>query len=132
MLKKVVLPAPFGPMRLTIDPRGIGEVDVVHRDQAAELLPDLDRLENVAVADRAHARSRRRGTAVPSPSSNSALRRALGIRPSGRNSIISTSGDPEDDELVLRHVDRVVDADGSDAVVDPLADLAEAREVEPG
>ena len=35
-LKNVVLPAPFGPMIDTIAPRGIVEVDVAVRHQAAE------------------------------------------------------------------------------------------------
>ena len=45
MLKKVVLPAPFGPIRPTIDARRHGEVDVVDRDEAAELLPHPGRLQ---------------------------------------------------------------------------------------
>ena len=39
-LKNVVLPAPFGPMRLTIEPLGIDEVGLVDGDQAAEALGD--------------------------------------------------------------------------------------------
>ena len=38
MLKNVVLPAPFGPIRLTIVRSRDREVDVVHGDEAAELL----------------------------------------------------------------------------------------------
>ena len=38
MLKKVVLPAPFGPIRLTIAPRGIVKSTSLTADQAAEAL----------------------------------------------------------------------------------------------
>ncbi len=45
MLKNVVLPAPFGPMSETIEPLGNDEVDVVDRDEPAELLAEHLRLE---------------------------------------------------------------------------------------
>ena len=40
-LKNVVLPAPFGPMRLTIEPARDLEVDLAHGDEAAEALGHL-------------------------------------------------------------------------------------------
>ena len=39
-LKNVVLPAPFGPMTLTIEPFSSVEVEIVDGDQAAEPLRD--------------------------------------------------------------------------------------------
>ena len=41
MLKNVVLPAPFGPIRLTIDRTGNGEVEIGDGDQPAELFADV-------------------------------------------------------------------------------------------
>ena len=47
-LKKVVFPAPFGPIRPTIDRSRDDEIDLVDRDQASEGLPDAARLEERA------------------------------------------------------------------------------------
>ena len=47
MLKNVVLPAPFGPMRLTIEPLRDHEVDVVDGHEPAELLAHRFRDEEV-------------------------------------------------------------------------------------
>ena len=44
-LKNVVLPAPLGPMTLTIDPGLDAEVQPSDRAQATETLRDLGRLE---------------------------------------------------------------------------------------
>ena len=98
MLKNVVLPAPFGPIRLTIALRGI-EKSTSFTATSPPNSPELHRLENVPVL-LCHQvrRSRRRGW---TPSSNSALRRALGIRPSGRNSIIRMSARPKMPNLYL-------------------------------
>ena len=41
MLKNVVLPAPFGPIRLTIEPRGIVKSTSFDGDEPAELLAEL-------------------------------------------------------------------------------------------
>ena len=140
MLKNVVLPAPFGPMRLTIEPSGIVRSTsltasrppnrFVTRSHAAEVSilraparvrqvsdpggpsarrPALESLDGLvgcpriegSVADsgdRTAQRIRPSGSRVALGSSGSAcssrLRRWLGNRPSGRNSIIATSATP--------------------------------------
>ena len=50
MLKNVVLPAPFGPIRLTIEPLRDREVEVVDGDEAAELLAHARRDQQIALA----------------------------------------------------------------------------------
>ena len=47
MLKNVVFPAPFGPIRLTIAPSGIVKVDIGDGDEPAELLANLPGFEQV-------------------------------------------------------------------------------------
>ena len=117
MLKNVVLPAPFGPIRLTIELSRDREVDVVDRDQAAEALGDAARRRRIVASSAARTSSPASSSTSPRPgvspsepttsssaspsssSSSSAMcssrrRRWLGNRPSGRNSIISTSATP--------------------------------------
>ena len=119
-LKKVVLPAPFGPMRLTMDPWGIDQLRLVHGYQPAKTLGDGPRVHQdgsrVCIRRRvvlgqevdrwfAHASSPRPSgpsgsapsTSAPAGSSvtcSSWARRRLGNRPSGRRSIMPTSASP--------------------------------------
>ena len=63
-LKKVVLPAPFGPISAWICPAAHLQVDVAHRDEALELLRQAARLDDELVGY-AVRRGRHRGW-VPS------------------------------------------------------------------
>ena len=119
MLKNVVLPAPFGPIRLTMRLLRDREVDAVDGDEAAEALGDLlgaagrrssvvprgapagILAEELLGAGRLAQRADDAGLVLvtePSPISSamcsSRRRRWLGNRPSGRNSIISTRAMP--------------------------------------
>ena len=68
------------------------EVHVVDGDQSAELLPDVDGLEQVRRRG-AHPRASINGSSW-TPSSSSRLRRPSGMSPTGRKSIISTMISP--------------------------------------
>ena len=103
MLKKVVLPAPFGPMIETIDRVGMSNVDVVDREQTAESLGHGERPRGRARSPSApacscphlvKAASPRRGAPAPIPLSSS-LRLRSGSRPSGRSTIMITSRKPK-------------------------------------
>ena len=112
-LKNVVLPAPLGPMRLTIEPARDLEVDLVDGHEAAEALGDLACASRIEVAARrggGRQPLRRHSVAEPrsvggghgrvtSASVAAAVelalpRRLLGNRPSGRSSIIPTRARP--------------------------------------
>src|SRR3954454_3856781 len=94
------------------DDRALGdrEGDVVDCGQAAELLREAHRLEQRRAGERralrwlarvggggwiAHARTSKTDSPVPTPSVSSCLRRASGIRPCGRSTIMITSRNPK-------------------------------------
>ena len=112
MLKNVVLPAPLGPIRLTIAPRGHREVDVVAGDQAAELLAHLARARagrrRRSCSPRVTAGEARRQEPPSTPRPRTRLRaRRLGIRPSRAQQHHVTIMMPEDRRTVLRDVEVV-------------------------
>ena len=102
MLKNVVFPAPFGPIRLTIDRSGIVKSRSLTAVEPAELLADALGDEEIC-SRRGHGQSSSRFVAsasawsigsCPEPSSISSFRRRSGISPVGRNSIIITMMNP--------------------------------------
>ena len=100
-----------------------GEVDVVHRDEAAELLAHVLRDEEVAVVVVSVMPPLRASTSYSgsswTPSCSSAARRLDGIRPSGRKSITTQDDHPVDAGRVERHVDVRVPMPDVDVRVDP-------------
>ena len=105
MLKKVVLPAPFGPIRLTIERSSIAKSTSLTATRPPKRLVDLASLEHQS-ASRLVAtppigrsisapRARRTGCLGYRRCCSSALRWALGKMPSGASSISSTSAMPK-------------------------------------
>ena len=106
MLKKVVLPAPLGPMIETIDRRGIENDTSLTATRPPKIFETPGGLEEVA--PRAGGAGGRPllhraahtpcvpscASSTPMPSVSSSLRRRSGISPSGRRIIISTSRKP--------------------------------------
>src|SRR6266516_7117884 len=119
MLKNVVLPAPFGPIRLTIEPSGT----MKSTSLTATSPPN---------SFRTPAAVRRSGTGVVERLVVHALME-LGRpsrardQPLGPEQHHDEQDDPEDAELVLRHIDA-----RPETVVDRVADLGQAGLVEPG
>src|SRR4051794_6901346 len=136
MLKNVVLPAPFGPIRLTIVPRGI----VKSTSFTAVSPPNSLRTWTAWSSGSA---------LMPSPSSVLRSLRArsvedgllaalleLELASRARDQALGAEQhhhdeqDPEDQELVLRDVDLRRDPEGVDQVVHSRADLVEAFQVQ--
>ena len=96
-LKNVVLPAPFGPMRLTIEPSGMTKSTFETATSPPNCFVTARASRTLLIArrprsGRAPARPRPRSS---SAACSSAFTRALGKRPSGRTSIITTSAIPK-------------------------------------
>ena len=113
MLKNVVLPAPLGPIRLTIAALRDGEVHRVDRHEPAEGLGDAARLQDLsrprfavwgllrlAVLLR-HGSTSGTAASSSSPPCSSSWRWRLGMMPSGLRSIISTRMTPKMKKLYL-------------------------------
>ena len=126
MLKNVVLPAPFGPIRLTIAPLRNREVDVVDGDEAAELLPQPWPRRAGRSIHRARL-ARRRGTASSTALFELGLAAGARDQPLGPEEHHEHEDQAEDAELVERHVD--VRPEG---LVDLGADVPEALLVQVG
>ena len=76
MLKKVVFPAPLGPIRARISPFGMREIHVPDRAHAAEGLGEPARLEHRhAPQDRAHERRPASMPAMPRGKASTSTRR---------------------------------------------------------
>ena len=89
MLKNVVLPAPFGPMRPTIAFWGITKSTSLTATRPPNSLRTLSAVEE-RLAGRHSCLSPYSVSVGTPPSSSSRLRRPSGMSPTGRNSIIST------------------------------------------
>ena len=109
MLKNVVLPAPFGPIRLTIEPSGMAKSTLLTATRPPNRRVTCARDEDAAgsacwrrrsfrqvLLGRARRRSRSSScsASVTSRCAARACAWLLGNRPSGRNSIIATSARP--------------------------------------
>src|SRR5438552_3480102 len=125
MLKNVVFPAPFGPMRLTIEPSGTVKSTSFTAVRPPNSLRRLWAVSRSAISVR-HVVERLVGDALvelcrPPRARDEALR---------SEEHHHQQDDPEDPELVLGDVDRrVPDRDrlaaGAEVVVHPAADVGE-------
>ena len=120
MLKKVVLPAPLGPMIETIERSGIEKSTSLtatrppnsletplasSRTSPSRVGPARAPAPVVRVPRTRLAAPRTRSSPVPTPSVSSSLRLRSGSRPSGRSTIMSTSRKPKIAEGQLGEVE---------------------------
>src|SRR5215211_26633 len=126
MLKKVVLPAPFGPIRLTMPPRGIMKSTsfTATRPPNSFRIWTASRMLPFSVAISLSLRVVE--TRLDAALLELCLAASARDQPFGPEQHHENESESEDAELVLGDVDRVVTAECPDAVVDPFSDLAEA------
>ena len=121
MLKKVVLPAPLGPMIETIERRGIEKSTSLTATRPPKAFDTSVAVSSGGCRGAGAARSRACASktvlaGARRPRSSSSLRLRSGSRPSGRSTIISTSRKPKIAERELGEVEVQADRVGHAAV----------------